>query len=63
MKTPLQKLKETLNQRINNLKEKDYDDWISIKAFEYCLELIEVLMLEENFNKKLNEIDEQRNNI
>jgi hypothetical protein len=63
MKTPLQKLKETLHQRINNLNEKDYDDWTSIKAFEYCLELIEVLMLEENFSKKLNEIDEQRNSI
>ena len=25
MKTPLQKLKETLNQRINNLNEKDYE--------------------------------------
>jgi len=63
MKTPLQKLKETLHQRVNNLNEKDYDDWISIKAFEHCLELIEALMLEENFNKKLNEIDEQRNSI
>lgn len=40
MKTPLQKLKETLHQRVNNLNEKDYDDWISIKAFEHCMSQI-----------------------